>query len=72
MTDRWDSEYGGGTLATDPPSSEYRQVGWHCLYHEQAGRSCHNPLDCDLVPKWALTVEAAKERIKNAPRSNQA
>lgn len=50
-------------IETDPPTPEYRRVGWHCIYHEQAGRTCHNPLDCDLVPVWALTVEAAKKRM---------
>lgn len=56
-------------LHTDPPIPEYRQVGWHCVYHEQAGRLCHNPLDCDLVPIWALTVDAALIRIAAAGES---
>lgn len=51
------------TLNMPPPTPEYRQIGWHCIYHEQAGRSCHNPLDCDLVPVWAMTVAAAKSRM---------
>jgi hypothetical protein len=51
------------TLHTDPPTPDYRQIGWHCIYHEQAGRSCHNPLDCDLIPVWALTVKAGLSRI---------
>jgi hypothetical protein len=47
-------------LKSDPPSPGYRQVGLHCIYHEQQGRLCHNPLDCDLVPIWALDVEHAQ------------
>ena len=43
----------------EPPGPGYRQVGWHCVYHEAQGRWCHNPLDCDMVPTWALTWEAA-------------
>jgi hypothetical protein len=54
-------------LHTDPPTPEYRQVGWHCIYHEQAGRSCHNPMDCDLVPMWALTVDDAKRLLADVP-----
>jgi hypothetical protein len=50
-------------LHTDPPSPEYRQIGWHCIYHEQTGRNCHNPLDCDLVPIWALKIRTALERM---------
>lgn len=46
-----------------PPTPDYRQVGWHCIYHEQTGRTCHNPMDCDLVPIWVLTVEAAKRQL---------
>lgn len=53
-------------LITDPPTPEYRLVGWHCIYHEQQGRMCHNPLDCDFVPTWALTVEAGLDRITSA------
>lgn len=52
-------------LNQEPPTPEYRQVGWHCIYHEQAGRSCHNPLDCDLVPMWVLTVDAAKRLLSD-------
>lgn len=54
-------------LKPEPPTPDYRQVGWHCIYHEQAGRMCHNPLDCDLVPIWALTVEAAKCALSAVP-----
>ncbi len=53
-------------LVTEPPSPEYRLVGWHCIYHEQAGRSCHNPSDCDFVPMWALTVEESLRRMNEA------
>ena len=62
-------ERGGGVdrrLHTDPPAPGYRQVGWHCIYHEQAGRWCHNPLDCDMIPLWALDVPTAKERLFHA------
>lgn len=50
-------------LAEEPPTPEHRQIGWHCVYHESRGRLCHNPLDCDLVPIWTLTVEAAYDRL---------
>lgn len=46
-----------------PPTPDYRQVGWHCIYHEQQGRMCHNPLDCDMVPVWALKVRPGLEAI---------
>lgn len=54
-------------LNQEPPTPEYRQVGWHCVYHEQAGRSCHNPMDCDFVPMWVLTVDAAKRLLAEVP-----
>lgn len=66
--DVWTPRAGGGTLTTAPPSAEYRQLGAHCMYHEQAGRTCHNPLDCDFVPIWALTIKAARKRIGGAAR----
>lgn len=47
-----------------PPTPDHRQIGWHCVYHEQQGRYCHNPLDCDYIPLWGLTVKAAKEKMK--------
>lgn len=62
MTDRVEG-VSRRTLHTDPPTSDYRQIGWHCIYHEQAGRMCHNPLDCDLIPVWALDVRPALDRI---------
>lgn len=57
-------------LQEEPPSPNYRQVGWHCIYHEQTGGSCHNPLDCDLVPMWALAVEPAKRLLREVERRN--
>lgn len=53
-------------LEEAPPTPDHRQVGWHCIYHEQAGRLCHNPLDCDLVPLWALKVEPAKTKFRES------
>lgn len=53
-------------LLTDAPGEGYRQIGWHCIYHEQMGRMCHNPLDCDLIPIWALSVPEAKRRFQDA------
>ena len=73
MTDRLMKRNGyDRKLVTDPPTPEYRQTGWHCIYHEQAGRMCHNPLDCDLVPIWVLTVDAAKERFRAAYERQEA
>jgi len=52
-----------------PPTPDYKQVGWVCMYHDPSyawgtGRmACHNPLDCDLVPVWALKREVAIEVI---------
>lgn len=66
MTDRLERKGAGlfdRRLHTDPPAPKYRIVGWHCIYHEQAERSCHNPSDCDFVPMWALEVGAAKDRM---------
>lgn len=54
-------------LHTDPPAPGYRQIGWHCVYHEQQGRMCHNPSDCDLIPTWALEVQPALKRMREAP-----
>ncbi len=68
MTDRVTGR-SARTLHTDPPGPEYRQIGWHCIYHEQSSNGyCHNPLDCDKVPLWALTVKAGLDRIVEAPR----
>lgn len=50
--------------ADTPPAEGYRVVGWHCIYHEARGRDCHNPLDCDWVPVWAMTWEAAHAQIR--------
>lgn len=46
----------GRHIVAPSPGSEYRQIGWHCQYHEQAGTTCHNPLDCDFVPIWVVTI----------------
>lgn len=54
---------GARVFHESPPTPEHRIVGWHCVYHEQQSRMCHNPLDCDYVPIWALTVAAARERM---------
>lgn len=53
-------------LEEDPPEG-MRRIGWHCIYHEQKGRFCHNPLDCDLVPIYTYTLDVAFEKFKNAP-----
>lgn len=48
-----------------PPGPGYRQVGWQCLYHEQSSNGfCHNPLDCDLVPRWALDVPTGHKLLR--------
>jgi hypothetical protein len=52
-------------LDIEPPSSEYVHDGWHCHYHRV---SCHNPLDCDLSPKWRLTDEAFYRVLAEKPR----
>lgn len=43
-----------------PPTSDYEQDGWHCIYH---GWHCHNPLDCDLIPRWRLKRDIAIEMM---------
>jgi hypothetical protein len=48
-------------LEIDPPSEDYVQDGWHCHYH---GWLCHNPLDCDLSPRWILTDEAYRRIMR--------
>jgi hypothetical protein len=47
-------------LETPPPAPDLVQVGWYCSYHrgEWHGIMCHNPLDCDVSPMWALPQAA--------------
>lgn len=46
---------GARYLEHAPPSDDYEIVDWRCVYHVNG--FCHNPLDCDFIPLWALKVE---------------
>jgi hypothetical protein len=62
-------------LTPEAPSPDYEQVGERCIYHTYNGHAwpegdplsrmncAHGPLDCDIIPVWALKRDAALDRI---------
>lgn len=61
-------------LTTDPPAPGYVRVGWYCVYHEgpHGDIRCHNPLDCDVTPMWALSRESFLIRLRLALEARRA
>lgn len=63
---------GATWIFTLPPTPDYVLDGWSCQYHSRG--FCHNPLDCDMVPKWKLkprtmatvAAEQAEEKVDRA------